>query len=174
MASKASHAFAGCSGLNAILNELEVVEAPTQKPLAAKARFYKRPAAKAKAPAAKAKSPVAKAKAPAFAKAKAPAVDTTLGGRILSPGNAARRNKLRLKAAEAKASAVAKAKAQAPAVAKANAPAVALSDTRKCVHSRAYKFAELSSKRAGLSPSRSSAAAREAGREAARQWDMTH
>ena len=160
MASQASHAFAGCSGLNFILHDLEGGAPPTQKPMATKrAVMHKRPAVAKAAAVAKAsavaKAPaVAKVKAPAVAKAKAPAV------------------------AKAKAKAPAVAKANAPAVAQANAPAVAqakaLSDTRKCVHSRAYKAAEKTAQLAGLSPSRSSLAARAAGREAARQWDMTH
>ena len=152
VASQASHAFAGCSGLNLILHDLEGGAPPTQKPMATKrAVMHKRPAVAKAAAVAKAS---AVAKAPAVAKVKAPAV------------------------AKAKAPAVAKAKAKAPAVAKANAPAVAqakaLSDTRKCVHSRAYKAAEKTAQLAGTSPSRCSLAARAAGKEAARQWDMTH
>ena len=142
VASQASHAFAGCSGLNLILHDLEGGAPPTQKPMATKrAVMHKRPAVAKAAAVAKAS---AVAKAPAVAKVKAPAV----------------------------------AKAKAPAVAKANAPAVAqakaLSDTRKCVHSRAYKAAEKTAQLAGTSPSRCSLAARAAGKEAARQWDMTH
>ena len=54
------------------------------------------------------------------------------------------------------------------------AVAVALSDTRKCVHSRAYKKAAAKAKAEGLSKLETSKAACKAGQEAAEKWDLDH
>ena len=49
-----------------------------------------------------------------------------------------------------------------------------LSDTRKCVHSRAYKKAANLAKAAGLSKAEISTAACKAGKEAADKWEEDH
>jgi hypothetical protein len=54
------------------------------------------------------------------------------------------------------------------------APQGDLSDTRKCVHSRAYKAAAKVAKAAGLNAGEISLAACKAGKEAAAKWDLEH
>ena len=49
-----------------------------------------------------------------------------------------------------------------------------LSDSRNCVHSRAYKKAASVAKKAGLSHAQISAAACRAGKEATARWDIEH
>ena len=145
MAAKASNAFSAVSGLDDILKGLDGREVPMQKPMAIKRRKLQ-----PKAPPKAAKAALAKA---ALAKAPAPAVAAPPEG-----------------AAPAVAAAPALA---APAVAGDGGPP-ALSDSRKCVTSRAYSTARTAAKAEGKSAAECKTAAQEAYKEAAAQWDKDH
>ena len=70
------------------------------------------------------------------------------------------------------ASAAAAKPAAAPDAAPVAAQAKGLSNTRKCVHSRAYHAAAKAAKADGLNAAEISAAAKKAARAAAEQWDL--
>jgi len=166
VAGELSSAFTGCSGFGDILRGLEGRSdtAPVIKPQAIKKRKF-----------------VAKAKKAAVAKAKKAAVPKA--GAVPKPAAKAAVPKPAAVAAVGVAGAVpepaapvAKAVVPEPA-AKApvpKAPEGALSDTRKCVHSRAYKYAARVAKAAGKNPAEISAAACKAGKEANAKWDLEH
>ena len=147
VAGELSSAFTGCSGLGNILKSLEgrSEEPPTIKPMAIKRRRLQ-PKAKV----------VAKAAAKVVPKPAAKVVPKPAAAAVPKP------------AAEAVPVAKAVDVAAAP-VAKA-----ALSDTRKCVHSRAYRSAARVARIAGKTPSEISAAACKAGKEANEEWDREH
>jgi len=75
--------------------------------------------------------------------------------------------------AAAKSAPVAKAAAM-PAQEPVAAEAKVLSDSRNCVHSRAYKKAAKQAKLDGLNKAEISLAACKAARAAAEQWDLDH
>jgi len=158
VAGELSSAFTGCSGLGNILKSLEgrSEEPPTIKPMAIKRRRLQ-PKAKVVAKAAPKVVPKPAAKVvpkPAAAAVPKPAAEAVPVA----------------KAVDVAAVPVAKAVDVAAApVAKA-----ALSDTRKCVHSRAYKSAARVARIAGKTPSEISAAACKAGKEANEEWDREH
>ena len=64
--------------------------------------------------------------------------------------------------------------AAAPAGGLAAPPVAGLTDTRKCVHSRAYKAAAKKAKNDCLSPVEISKAACKAGKDAGDKWDIEH
>ena len=139
-------------------------EPPTIKPMAIKRRRLQ-PKAKV----------VAKAAAKAVPKAAAKAVPKPAAKVVPKPAAAA----VPKPAAEAvpvpKAVDVAAVPvAKAVDVAAAPVAKAALSDTRKCVHSRAYKSAARVARIAGKTPSEISAAACKAGKEANEEWDREH
>ena len=73
------------------------------------------------------------------------------------------------------ASAAAAKPAAAPAAAPVAAQAHGLSNTRKCVHSRAYHAAAKAAKLQGMNnDAEIRAAAKKAARAAAEQWDLDH
>ena len=151
MAGERSGAFTGCSGLGEILKGLEGRSEPTMKPMAVKRRKLAKAAAVPKAAVPKAAVPKA-----AVPKAAVPVAAVPV-------------------AAVPKAAVPQAPVAAVPVAAVPQAPAdVPLSDTRKCVHSRAYKSAARVAKSAGLSPDLCTAAARKAGQEAAEKWDLEH
>ena len=168
VAGELSGAFTGCSGFDNILRSLEGRSdtAPAIKPQAVKKRKL----------AALSKAAVAKAKKAAVPKA----------GAVPKPAAKAAVPKPAAVAAVGVAGAVpepeapvaeAVAKAPVPKPAKApvpKAPQGDLSDTRKCVHSRAYKSAAKVAKAAGKNAGEISAAACKAGKEAAAKWDLEH
>ncbi len=165
MAGELSSAFTGCSGLDQILNNLEGRGQPTIKPMAVKRRKVTSKAkGVAKAVAKPAAEAVAVAKAEAVAVAKAVDVADV-------PMAAAPVAEVVPVAGAVDVAAVPKPAAPVAPLAVAKAP---LSDTRKCVHSRAYKFAAKTAKAAGLSPPQISAAACKAGKEATDKWDLEH
>ena len=142
-----SSAFSGCSGLDAMLDSLDGRGPPqhSDKPAAIKRRRLLVPKA----------SPKASAKHKAVAKPKPK----------LPPKSAA-------SAAAAKPAAAPAAPGAAPGAAPVAAQAKGLSNTRKCVHSRAYHAAAKAAKEAGLNAFEISAAAKKAARAAAAQWDF--
>ena len=143
VANNLSSAFSGCSGLEAMLDSLD---GRGQPKLSDKPTAIKR---KGRLLVAK---PKAKPKVKAAPKPKAE----------LHPKSAA-------SAAAAKPAA---APAAAPVGAPVAAQAKALSNTRKCVHSRAYHAAAKAAKADGLNAAEISAAAKKAARAAAEQWDL--
>ena len=148
-----SSAFTGCSGLANILDGLEGRTAPTKKPQAIKRKFASKAASAAKA----------KAKPKAKPKAKAAAVEVIEVIDLDAPEP------------KAKAKAVAKAVAKAAAVEAAPKAKAVPKDTRKCVHSRAYKKAvKANENRLGVSKLDVSRIACKAAKAAAEQWDRDH
>ena len=160
VAAGVSKAFAGCSGLADILNGLEGRPPPTKKPQAIKRKFAaskKAAAPKAKAKAAPAAALESKAKAEA-APAAAPK----------SKALAAPAPKSKAKAAPVFVETADSAFATAASV----PPAGVLKDTRKCVHSRAYKAAvKACQHEIGWSKQDVSKFACKKAQEAAEQWD---
>ena len=150
MASGLSSAFSACSGLSELLQGLESHGAPSK---ADKPSALKRKAGNALL------VPKAKPKPPPKGK------HATETAAVLVPEP---------EPAAAPAAKPAAAPAAKPAAAKpADAP-TGLSDSRNCVHSRAYKSAARIARDAGLSKAEISKAACKAGREAAAKWDLDH
>jgi hypothetical protein len=160
VAGEISGAFTGCSGFGNILRSLEGRSdtVPAIKPQAVKKRKFT----------AVSKAAVAKAKKAAVPKAKKAAVPKA--GAVPKPA---------AKAAVPKPAAVAAVGVAGAAVSEPAAPVAKpakapVKDTRKCVHSRAYKAAAAVAKAAGLNAGEISLAACKAGKEAAAKWDLEH
>ena len=146
VANNLSSAFSGCSGLEAMLDSLDGRGQP---------KLSDKPAAIKRKRRLLVAKPKAKPKVKAAPKPKAE----------LHPKSAA-------SAAAAKPAA---APTAAPAAAPVAAQAHGLSNTRKCVHSRAYHAAAKAAKLQGLNNAAEiSAAAKKAARAAAEQWDLDH
>ena len=146
VANNLSSAFSGCSGLEAMLDSLDGRGQP---------KLSDKPAAIKRKRRLLVAKPKAKPKVKAAPKPKAE----------LHPKSAA-------SAAAAKPAA---APAGAPVAAPVAAQAHGLSNTRKCVHSRAYHAAAKAAKLQGLNNAAEiSAAAKKAARAAAEQWDLDH